>query len=117
MIGPNRNHGAFVTQYDFSDPSANHPNSVLAGSNTFDDRYVCIPYFILDRSADVVALHKAELHKRIRNRNAAHAGTRGRRDFTSRSSLQAGQYAVTVTPDQADAARQLVVRLGWQNQR
>ena len=47
----------------------------------------------------------------------AHAGTRGRRDFTSRSSLQAGEYAVTVTPDKADAARQLVVRLGWQAQR
>ncbi|MDR7273859.1 general stress protein [Catenuloplanes atrovinosus] len=44
----------------------------------------------------------------------AHALTGGRRDFTSRSSLQAGQYAVTATPDVAEQARQLLVRLNWQ---
>jgi hypothetical protein len=44
----------------------------------------------------------------------AHAATGGRRDFTSRSSLQAGQYAVLVDADYADQARQLVTRLNWQ---
>jgi hypothetical protein len=44
----------------------------------------------------------------------AHAATRGQRDFTSRSSLQALQYAIAVDPEHADAARQLLTRLGWQ---
>ncbi|MFI5839191.1 general stress protein [Catenuloplanes sp. NPDC051500] len=44
----------------------------------------------------------------------AHALTGGRRDFTSRSTLQAGQYAVTATPDVAEQGRQLLVRLNWQ---
>lgn len=44
----------------------------------------------------------------------AHAMTGGRRDFTSRSSLQAGQYAVTVDSEFADSARQLLTRLNWQ---
>jgi hypothetical protein len=44
----------------------------------------------------------------------AHAATRGQRDFTSRSSLQASQYAVTVDPEHAEQARQLLVRLNWQ---
>jgi Heat induced stress protein YflT domain len=44
----------------------------------------------------------------------AHAATRGQRDFTSRSSLQASQYAVTVDPGHAENARQLLVRLNWQ---
>ncbi|MGX6603848.1 general stress protein [Micromonosporaceae bacterium Da 78-11] len=44
----------------------------------------------------------------------AHAGTRGRRDFASRSSLQAGQYAVTADAEVADEARALLVRLNWQ---
>ena len=44
----------------------------------------------------------------------AHAATRGQRDFTSRSSLQASQYAVTVDPGEADQARQLLTRLNWQ---
>ncbi|GAA3345931.1 hypothetical protein GCM10020358_54940 [Amorphoplanes nipponensis] len=44
----------------------------------------------------------------------AQAMTGGRRDFTSRSSLQAGQYAVVVEADAADEARQLLVRLNWQ---
>jgi Heat induced stress protein YflT domain len=44
----------------------------------------------------------------------AHAATGGRRDFRSRSALQAGQYAVTVEADVADEARQLLVRLNWQ---
>jgi hypothetical protein len=45
----------------------------------------------------------------------AQAMTGGRRDFTSRSSLQAGQYAVVVEADAADGARQLLTRLNWQN--
>ncbi len=45
----------------------------------------------------------------------AHAMTRGRRDFTSASSLQADQYAVMVTSDQAEPARQLLTRLNWQS--
>jgi hypothetical protein len=44
----------------------------------------------------------------------AHAATGGRRDFRSRSSLQASQYAVTAESDFADQARQLLVRLNWQ---
>jgi hypothetical protein len=44
----------------------------------------------------------------------AHAMTGGRRDFTSRSSLQAGQYAVTVDAEYAEQARQLLTRLNWQ---
>ena len=44
----------------------------------------------------------------------AHAATRGRRDFTSRSTLQAREYAVTVDPERADQARQLLARLNWQ---
>ncbi|MFI0794604.1 general stress protein [Micromonospora rubida] len=41
----------------------------------------------------------------------AHAMTGGQRDFTSASSLRAGQYAVTVDADQADQARQLLGRM------
>jgi hypothetical protein len=44
----------------------------------------------------------------------AHAATGGRRDFTSRSSLQAGQYAVMVDSDYSEQARQLLTRLNWQ---
>src|SRR4051812_35366723 len=44
----------------------------------------------------------------------AHAMTGGRRDFTSRSTLTASQYAVTVQADVADQARQLLTRLNWQ---
>ena len=44
----------------------------------------------------------------------AHAATGGRRDFTSRSSLQAGQYAVTVDAEVAGEARALITRLTWQ---
>jgi hypothetical protein len=43
----------------------------------------------------------------------AHAMTGGRRDFTTRSTLQAGQYAVTVDAEVADQARQLLTRLTW----
>jgi len=43
----------------------------------------------------------------------AHAATGGRRDFASRSSLQAGQYAVTSDPEVADQARQLLVSINW----
>jgi hypothetical protein len=41
----------------------------------------------------------------------AHAMTGGRRDFTSRSSLAAGQYAITVDAEVADQARQLLTRM------
>ncbi|TDC28218.1 hypothetical protein E1211_28295 [Micromonospora sp. 15K316] len=41
----------------------------------------------------------------------AHAMTGGRRDFTSASSLRAGQYAVIVDATLADQARQLLGRL------
>jgi hypothetical protein len=44
----------------------------------------------------------------------AHATTGGRRDFSSRSSLQASQYAITVGTDVAEQARQLLTRLNWQ---
>lgn len=44
----------------------------------------------------------------------AHAATGGRRDFSSRSSLQAGQYAVMVDADYSEQARQLLTRLNWQ---
>jgi hypothetical protein len=44
----------------------------------------------------------------------AHAATGGRRDFASRSSLQAGQYAVMVDAEYLEQARQLVTRLNWQ---
>ncbi len=44
----------------------------------------------------------------------AHAATGGRRDFTSRSSLQATQYAVAVDAEYANEARQLLTRLNWQ---
>jgi hypothetical protein len=43
----------------------------------------------------------------------AHAATRGRRDFTSRSTLQASQYAVTVLPEKADEARHMIVQMNW----
>ncbi len=43
----------------------------------------------------------------------AHAMTRGQRDFTSRSSLQAEQYGVVVDVDFSDQARQLLVRFNW----
>lgn len=45
----------------------------------------------------------------------AHAMTGGRRDFSSRSTLEAGQYAVMVSAEHADAARQLLTRLNWQS--
>jgi hypothetical protein len=43
----------------------------------------------------------------------AHALTGGRRDFSSRSTLQAGQYAVVVDADYADQARHLLIQLNW----
>ncbi|WP_122982326.1 general stress protein [Actinoplanes teichomyceticus] len=43
----------------------------------------------------------------------AHAATGGRRDFTSRSSLQAAQYAVLADAEVADEARTLLVQLNW----
>lgn len=45
----------------------------------------------------------------------AHGMTRGRRDFTSRSTLQAKEYAVNVAADHAEQARQLLTRLNWQS--
>jgi hypothetical protein len=44
----------------------------------------------------------------------AHAATRGRRDFTSVSTLQAREYAVSVDAEHAEQARQLLTRLTWQ---
>jgi hypothetical protein len=44
----------------------------------------------------------------------AHGATRGQRDFRSRSSLQATEYAVSVDADHADEARALLTRLNWQ---
>ncbi|MFI5907686.1 general stress protein [Dactylosporangium sp. NPDC051541] len=44
---------------------------------------------------------------------AGHALTGGRRDFSSRSSLQAGQYAVTVQAEAAEEARVLITRQNW----
>ena len=44
---------------------------------------------------------------------SAHALTGGRRDFTSKSRLQAGEYAVSVDADVADEARALITRLTW----
>ncbi|GGM04172.1 general stress protein [Micromonospora yangpuensis] len=44
----------------------------------------------------------------------AHAMSGGQRDFTSASSLRAGQYAVTVDAQVADQARQLLGRLHQQ---
>jgi len=44
----------------------------------------------------------------------AHAMTGGRRDFASRSSLAASQYAVTADAEVAEQARQLLTRLNWQ---
>jgi hypothetical protein len=41
----------------------------------------------------------------------AHAMTGGQRDFVSASSLEAGQYAVTVDPAHAEQARSLLARL------
>lgn len=46
---------------------------------------------------------------------AAQAATRGRRDFTSRSSLTALTYAVAVEPEYADQAKQLLTRLHWRS--
>jgi hypothetical protein len=43
----------------------------------------------------------------------AQAATGGRRDFTSRSSLQASQYGVLVEADAAEEARALLTRLNW----
>jgi hypothetical protein len=43
----------------------------------------------------------------------AHALTRGRRDFTSTSRLEAAQYAVLVSVEHAEAARTLLTRLTW----
>ena len=43
----------------------------------------------------------------------AHAATRGRRDFTSSSSLQAKEYAVSVPVEHGDEARRLLTQLNW----
>jgi hypothetical protein len=45
----------------------------------------------------------------------AHAATRGRRDFSSVSSLQAREYAVSVSAEHADQARQLLTQLNWRS--
>ncbi|WP_093612468.1 general stress protein [Actinoplanes philippinensis] len=43
----------------------------------------------------------------------AHAATGGRRDFTSRSSLQAATYEVHAATEVADEARTLLISLNW----
>ena len=43
----------------------------------------------------------------------AHAATGGRRDFTSRSSLQAATYEVHADTEVADEARTLLISLNW----
>jgi hypothetical protein len=43
----------------------------------------------------------------------AHAATGGRRDFASRSSIQAGTYSVVTDPDLADQARTVLTQLNW----
>ena len=43
----------------------------------------------------------------------AHAATGGRRDFSSRSMLQASQYAVTADAEHADQARHMLVQMNW----
>jgi len=43
----------------------------------------------------------------------AHAATGGRRDFASRSSIQAGTYSVTTDPELVDQARSLLTQLNW----
>jgi len=43
----------------------------------------------------------------------AHSLTGGRRDFTSRSTLQAAQYAVVVDAEYADQARHLLIQVNW----
>jgi hypothetical protein len=45
---------------------------------------------------------------------AAHAMSGGTRDFSSRSTLTAAQYAVVVDAEYANQARQLLTRLNWQ---
>ncbi len=45
----------------------------------------------------------------------AHAMTGGRRDFTSRSSLAASQYAISVDAEFAEQARQMLTRLNWRD--
>jgi hypothetical protein len=45
----------------------------------------------------------------------AHAMTGGQRDFASRSSIVAGQYAVTVDAEFAGQAQQLLTRLNWRS--
>jgi hypothetical protein len=43
----------------------------------------------------------------------AHAALRGQRDFSSRSRLEASEYAVNVVPSYADDARHILLRLNW----
>jgi hypothetical protein len=43
----------------------------------------------------------------------AHAMTGGRRDFTSTRSLEASQYAVNISAEHADRARQALVQVNW----
>lgn len=43
----------------------------------------------------------------------AYAVTGGRRDFTSRSQLVAARYDVVCTPDDAEDAKNLLIKLAW----
>ena len=44
---------------------------------------------------------------------AAHAATRGQRDFTSRSAIVASRYEVQVDREVEDDARNLLIKLAW----
>jgi hypothetical protein len=43
----------------------------------------------------------------------AHAATRGRRDFTSRSQIVAGSYDVVADAEVAEDAKNRLIKLGW----
>jgi hypothetical protein len=45
----------------------------------------------------------------------AHAATRGMRDFSSRRQLAAASYDLTVTTDQEEWARRLLMQLAWRH--
>ncbi len=81
IVDSDRNYGAFVTQHDFGDPRANHSNSVLAGSNPLDYRYIRVAHLLLDSRAEVVVVRKAALSKRIQDRDTAYADTRPLKDL------------------------------------
>lgn len=44
---------------------------------------------------------------------ASYSATGGKRDFTSRSQVVAGQYDVTCAPDKAEDAKNMLIKLAW----